>query len=116
MDIKKACDRVNRGNLITKLSKLGFKGKPISFMNELIRPLAQRILYKIDMSTEYHTNHEIPQDGVLSCILWNLYFYDILDKVLMVQNNTIPVFAGVFTNYLEFVVSTKASKVGGRQL
>ena len=76
-DIRKAYDRVDRRILIVKLYRMGLSGKILRSIDRIIQGSFVRVLHERHLSHGYVPTDGIPQGGVLSCLLWNLYFADL---------------------------------------
>ena len=77
LDIKKAYDRVYRKHLMLKLRRLGVKGMMWKAIDALIHNGRYRTVLKNFVSEEYTLEEGIPQGGILSPLLWNVFFADI---------------------------------------
>ena len=79
LDIRKAYDRVYRRGLIAKLHQLGLRGKMLKMIDRIIMHTKCRVLNRNHVSDEYEPSEGIPQGGILSCLLFNIFFSDLPD-------------------------------------
>ena len=73
LDIKKAYDRVYRKLLMIKLRRLGVTGRMWKAVDALINNGRCRVILKKFVSKEYSLEEGIPQGGILSPLLWNVF-------------------------------------------
>ena len=100
LDIKKAYDRVYRKALMNKLFKLGIKGKMWNIINMMMHHGRYRTLLNNFVSEEYILEEGIPQGGIMSSLLWNLFFADI-----PTATDEVPGFYGAFADDLAIITS-----------
>ena len=77
LDIKKAYDRVCRHRLMKKLKDFGIEGRMLKAIYEIIMDRRCFALFEDCISLPYKPKDGIPQGGVLSPLLWNIFFVDI---------------------------------------
>jgi len=80
LDIKKAYDSVPIYNILTKLYKLGIRGKCFDFLSNLYMYSKARASLLGLLSDEFPINRGVRQGCPLSPILFNLFINDILNN------------------------------------
>lgn len=81
LDIKKAFDRVDYALLLKKLHSLGIDAYTLRFIHSLLTQRRIFVTHKNAVSEPYTPTGGVPQGGILSPILWNIYFSDVLCRV-----------------------------------
>lgn len=76
-DIKKAYDRVCRRQLLIKLNKLGLPSELWIYIKNLIFGNEVSVVSRNAISKPYYPEEGVPQGGILSPLLWNIFFADI---------------------------------------
>ena len=80
LDLKKAYDSVPIFNILTKLYRLGIRGKSFDFLYNLYSTSKARARYLEMLSNEFPINRGVRQGCPLSPILFNLFINDVLNK------------------------------------
>lgn len=81
LDIKKAFDRVDYALLLKKLHSVGLDAFTLRFIYSLLTQRRIFVTHKNAVSDTYTPTSGVPQGGILSPLLWNLYFADVLSGV-----------------------------------
>lgn len=79
LDIKKAYPRTDRDVAVSKLSALGIKGKILLMLDSLLHDVLFQVVMNGSVSDPYTQTDGLPEGGVLSPLLWNIFFSDIPD-------------------------------------
>lgn len=77
LDFSKAFDKVSHSKLIAKLSVVGIHPRLISWIREFLSGRAFRVRVKHSFSTPKVATSGVPQGGVLSPVLFNIYTFEL---------------------------------------
>ena len=80
LDLKKAYDSVPIFNILTKLYKIGIRGKCFQFLKNLYLTSKARAKYNCNLSHEFPIHRGVRQGCPLSPILFNIFINDVLDN------------------------------------
>jgi len=79
MDISKAYDRVWRHGLMLKLCEIGLRGRLLWWICDLLKDRHCQVRVWGTLSKRHLFKDGLPQGGVLSTRLWNIFYNDVLD-------------------------------------
>ena len=77
LDIKKAFDRVYLPRLLRKLKSAGVRGSALHWFRNFLQNSCQRSMIGQSISSVEHLHAGVPQDAILSPLLFSLYMNDI---------------------------------------
>jgi hypothetical protein len=80
LDIKKAFDRVDRKILLEDLCDNGIQGRMLNAISNLLHGNRYRVFFQDLLSEEYVMDYGTPQGSLLSPLLWNFYFRDVINQ------------------------------------
>lgn len=87
LDLKRAFETVDRSILLEKLKHCGIGGRVLSWFRSWLSNRTQRTQFRDRMSDPIDVNIGIPQGTPLSCLLFNIFFNDIVEKVQFCEIN-----------------------------
>lgn len=115
LDVKKAYDTVWRNGLLFKLHALGIRGRMYRLLADLYSGTKSSVVVGAGVeSREFAIEEGVRQGDPLSCVLFNLFFNDIMEAMINAHSNG-PKVDGVEVKGLMFaddVVSMATSRRG----